>query len=182
MYVKFIKNTNERVHTMSTELKYSSRATAIRGAARKGIDTQFVKQNDAGEWVIEMPEFEQGEIVADQLIAENMGDFDEADAELVQRIAENETPPVATDETPVPETIVVVTQGVPYKVLARQSPPKSLLVKPVAYIFEFLDMNPEMPRKDAITYFVNQGINIHTAKTQFQRHRMFAAEKQSKGE
>lgn len=58
-----------------------------------------------------------------------------------------------------------------YDELEALAPVKSTVVSPVAFIWAFLDLNPAMPRKEAVAIFVKNGINIHTARTQFQAYR-----------
>lgn len=56
-----------------------------------------------------------------------------------------------------------------YKVLARQSGPKSTIEKPVDFVHSFLDENPTMKRKEAIAALVGMGVNYSTARTQYQK-------------
>lgn len=56
-----------------------------------------------------------------------------------------------------------------YKVLARQSGPKSTIEKPVDVVHGFLNENPEMKRKEAIAALVGMGVNYSTARTQYQK-------------
>lgn len=46
---------------------------------------------------------------------------------------------------------------------------KSTVESPVQYVHSFLDRNPEMTRKEAVTALQAKGVNFSTARTQYQR-------------
>lgn len=46
---------------------------------------------------------------------------------------------------------------------------RSTVIKPFNVVHSFLDANPDMKRKDAITALIEQGVNFSTARTQYQR-------------
>lgn len=82
---------------------------------------------------------------------EAMRERQEADAEM-QRI----------------EAIKAATKLPSYKTIARYE--HSLVESPVAFVHGFLDANPEMTRKQAVSALVQvHGINYSTARTQFQK-------------
>lgn len=58
-----------------------------------------------------------------------------------------------------------------YDDLEAMAPARSVIAQPVAFIWAFLDLNPAIERKPAIALFVKHGINIHTARTQYQAYR-----------
>lgn len=56
-----------------------------------------------------------------------------------------------------------------YKVLANKSGKKSSLDNPVKFIHDWLNENPDVKRKQAVTTLVGFGVNYSTARTQYQR-------------
>lgn len=56
-----------------------------------------------------------------------------------------------------------------YKVLANKSGKKSSLDNPVKFIHDWLNENPDVKRKQAVTTLVGLGVNYSTARTQYQR-------------
>jgi hypothetical protein len=54
-----------------------------------------------------------------------------------------------------------------YKQIATYK--KSTIEKPVDFVHSYLDANPEMTRKQAVSALVAQGVNYSTARTQYQR-------------
>jgi len=46
---------------------------------------------------------------------------------------------------------------------------KSTLKKPVQVVHDFLDLNPDLGRKESIVRLVAMGVNYSTARTQYQR-------------
>lgn len=66
--------------------------------------------------------------------------------------------------------VSVSTEKLPaYKVLANKSGKKSSLENPVKFIHDWLNENPDVKRKQAVTTLVECGVNYATARTQYQR-------------
>jgi hypothetical protein len=63
------------------------------------------------------------------------------------------------------------TGGSSYKALKNASKPTSTVLKPVEFVFKFLNANPNLARKDALAALVDAGVNFSTAHTQYQRWR-----------
>lgn len=55
-----------------------------------------------------------------------------------------------------------------YNELAEIAPAKSTVVSPVAFVRKFLELNPMMGRKEAISMLVKCGCNLNMARTQYQ--------------
>jgi hypothetical protein len=67
-----------------------------------------------------------------------------------------------------------------YKEIRAMAPQKfSTRIRPVKFIFDHMDANPMMKRKEALAYFAEQGINYNTAHTQYQRWKEAFAKKQA---
>lgn len=73
----------------------------------------------------------------------------------------NETPMGWTFAAPAP------VKAMSRKELAAKSPARSVIEKPVDFVWTFLRQNPDMPRKLVIKALVEHGVNIGTATTQY---------------
>lgn len=143
---------------------YASKSTATRGAKRLGIDAPEVEQIPGGRWIIKRAPLMNGS-------------YDATGDQQLEEIDEpTKLDPIPTGnqvEENAPEDIVPMRVGIPesYNDLEAISPIKSQVVRPVEFIWAVLELNPAMLRKEAIAYLVKLGININTARTQYQRFR-----------
>jgi hypothetical protein len=174
------------MNTISTKT-YSDKSTAIRGARRAGLadDAFAVEKNEEGRWVVllipsKVDQEEGLEILTkteeekkEEAEALEIAEASGTDLPTVEESTE-ENNGVAADaddatEAPIKDVAPVAApavKGPSYKELPRLD--RSAILKPVEYIWKFLDANPDMKRKDAVTHFVTNGINYSTARTQYQ--------------
>ena len=133
---------------------YSTRSTASRGAKRAlGHNNFAVLADENGRWYWE--EVTEG----DEVVAEAIADTAPVEIEVEE-----------TEEqfAPYPEPAPVDEKArVTYKDLYNNE--KSTLKKPVQVVHDFLDLNPDLGRKESIVRLVAMGVNYSTARTQYQR-------------
>ncbi|QWY83369.1 hypothetical protein [Rhizobium phage RHph_X3_2] len=160
---------------------YSSKSTAIRGAKRAGMENPVAYQGADGRWYVSdagevlgpADDFEasEAELAAQQ--GRPSHDEEETGANNVEEADLFKGTDAASDEAAeeaaakVAATKEKAPRAPSYKQLPRL--PKSEVEKPLEVIFAFLDANPDMKRKAAVSALVAKGINFYTARTQYQK-------------
>jgi len=169
---------------------YAVRASAVRGAKRAGIeDAVIAKNEETGQFYIVrpgavfVPEQHEGKAptelptVAKQLaVAAAVATGVSAEKfETVAPILAKEVPAVADTHmvggpvvTPVAKDATVKPVKFGYKDIARKSPATSQVQSPLDVIWDILNSTEFPSRKAAIAHLVSVGININTARTQYQ--------------
>lgn len=74
---------------------------------------------------------------------------------------------VAADADDAKDVAAKPSRGPTYKEIANYN--RSAILKPLEFIHKFLDDNPHLTRKQAVSELVGKGINYSTARTQYQR-------------
>ena len=137
---------------------YASKSTALRGAKRMGIDQPKIEQTESGRWIIKQVRKQRPKRVA------TGGSETKPDA--LQPI----TPLPGTVDLSNPESIVPKRTGVQesYRDLAYLAPARSTVKATKVFIWAFLDLNPTLGRKEAISLLVKNGCNMNTSRTQYE--------------
>lgn len=170
---------------------YSTAATAKRGAQRQGLVDFTVEKNEAdGKWYIvngnpTLAIVDTGELPVEPALSEET----KAKVEKVHAVANEDLARLAAKlPKPVQSTEEEINErraerrermGLPdvpqkvkapsYKEMARSGPQESVIEKPVQFIHEFLAENfGKRSRKELIAEIVAKGINVSTARTQYQ--------------
>jgi len=174
--------------TKNATATYSSKSTAIRGAKRLGLPdgTFTVEKTPDGRFEIIPQDAPTNEL-------ETAAEHAAADALLASALASGQNLTVegpgntegettegnengqaadadAANEGPVaemPAGVATPEKAKTYKEIANYN--RSTVMKPLEMIHAYLDANPNLSRKAAVTALVEQGINYSTARTQYQR-------------
>lgn len=165
---------------------YSSKSTAVRGAKRAGLDVEGIElhQDETGRWYYN--EIGEGDEPDALMIDEKTGEmtrYSELPEDEQLRLAQpkddsrrievarmNKRVAKAKAEKLAVENVAPTAEKLPaYKVLANKSDKKSSLDNPVKFIHDWLNENPDVKRKQAVTTLVGLGVNYSTARTQYQR-------------
>ena len=146
---------------------YASKSTAIRGAKRMGLLDPHVEQTEGGRWLIKRrpdPKPAPEPIIEPEPVATGA-----PAEEPTSRLQPIEPLPGAVDLND-PEAIVPKRTGTPesYRDLAMLAPARSKIKATGVFIWTFLDLNPNLGRKEAISLLVKNGCNINTSRTQYQ--------------
>lgn len=144
---------------------YASKSTAIRGAKRMGLLDPDIERTEEGRWFIKRrpdPEPEPEPVATG---AQPEAPKIEAPETGLQPIASPGTADLNN-----PESIIPRRTGTPesYHDLAVIAPAKSKMKSTGVFIWAFLDLNPDLGRKEAISLLVKNGCNINTSRTQYQ--------------
>lgn len=145
---------------------YGSKATALRGAKRAGIDNAIAAQNAEGRWFIQQPEANDNTDKMPQGVdatgALASMDYAEAETKVLAAVASGLLSVDPSSIVPKPP------YGVTYTGLAGQAPAKSLVSNPVDFVWNYLAVAKYSSRKDAVSQLVRCGINLNTARAQYQ--------------
>ena len=124
---------------------YSNASNARRAARNAGVQFTTVTQGADG-WQIVLPTW------AANTTGDQLGGTVPADMPVIA--------------VPAPVARVAKSDTPDHKTFARYE--HSGIAKPVAYVHAYLAAHPDLSRKDALHQLCANGINYHTARTQYQ--------------